>query len=148
MMTNAYVAKFGGSSLASARQFRKVAAIIRQDPRRKWIVVSAPGKRFADDAKVTDLLYRCFDLAQAGLDFTPVLDQIARRFSDICQELGLSLDLDAEFAQIAAHLWENPQRDYTASRGEYLNAKLLSAFFGYSLPGCCPGCAFSLRRLL
>ena len=72
-------AKFGGSSLASAAQFRKVGAILAADPARRFVVASAPGKRDSGDTKVTDLLYRCYDLAAAGEDFSPVLEQIRER---------------------------------------------------------------------
>ena len=80
---NPIVVKFGGSSLATAGQFEKVAAIIRENPGRRYVVASAPGKRFSGDTKVTDLLYRCYDAACAGQDFAPVLDEIRQRFADI-----------------------------------------------------------------
>ena len=125
------VVKFGGSSLASAGQFEKVADIIRAEPARRYVVASAPGKRDSADTKVTDLLYRCYDLASAKEDFSPVLSQIEARFSAIAAELGLAFDVAGEIAVIRAHLGSNPQRDYMASRGEYLNSKLLAAFLGY-----------------
>ena len=125
------VVKFGGSSLASAGQFEKVADIIRAEPARRYVVASAPGKRDSADTKVTDLLYRCYDLASAKEDFSPVLSQIEARFSDIAAELGLAFDVAGEIAVIRKHLGHNPQRDYMASRGEYLNSKLLAAFLGY-----------------
>ncbi len=124
------VAKFGGSSLADAKQFRKVADIIRADPSRRYVVASAPGKRDSADTKVTDLLYRCYDHAAAGEDFSPVLAQIRARFTEIAQALGVTFDLDTEFAALAAHLSGAPEREYMASRGEYLNAKLLAAYLG------------------
>ena len=80
---NPIVVKFGGSSLATAAQFEKVAAIIRENPSRRYVVASAPGKRFDGDTKVTDLLYRCYDAACAGQEFAPVLDEIRQRFADI-----------------------------------------------------------------
>ena len=129
---NPIVVKFGGSSLATAGQFEKVAAIIRENPGRRYVVASAPGKRFSGDTKVTDLLYRCYDAACAGQDFAPVLDEIRQRFADIISELQLQVDLAPDFAAIEAHLRTSPQRDYMASRGEYLNSKLLAAYLGFA----------------
>ena len=129
---NPIVVKFGGSSLATAGQFEKVAAIIRENPGRRYVVASAPGKRFSGDTKVTDLLYRCYDAACAGQDFAPVLDEIRQRFADIISELQLQVDLAPDFAAIEAHLRTSPQRDYMASRGEYLNSRLLAAYLGFS----------------
>lgn len=128
---NPIVVKFGGSSLADASQFEKVAAIVRQMPERRYIIASAPGKRFDGDTKVTDLLYRCYDAACAKEDFMPILAQIRQRFADIASALGVQLALETEFAAIAAHLAAAPQRDYMASRGEYLNAQLLAAYLGF-----------------
>jgi aspartate kinase len=124
-------AKFGGSSLASAAQFRKVGAILAADPDRRFVVASAPGKRDSGDTKVTDLLYRCYDLAAAGEEYLPVLDAIRARFADIAGELGASFDVEAELAPIREHLAAAPRRDYMASRGEYLNSRLLAAWLGW-----------------
>lgn len=126
------VVKFGGSSLASAAQIRKAAAIIRSDKARRFVVVSAPGKRDSADTKITDLLYRCCDLAAEGLNFDEPLSLIHDRFSEIIAELGITLDLEAEIETIRAHLRTAPQRDYMASRGEYLNAKVISAYLGFA----------------
>lgn len=125
------VAKFGGSSLADAEQFRKVASIVRNDPARRYVVASAPGKRSGADTKVTDLLYRCYDLAAAKEDFSGALAQVEARFAEIVRELGLSFDLGAELSAVEAHLRGTPEREYMASRGEYLNSKLLAAYLGY-----------------
>lgn len=125
------VVKFGGSSLASAEQIRKAAAIIKADPDRRYAVASAPGKRNSADTKVTDLLYRCYDQAAAGRDYVPVLEQIRTRFADIIRELAVDFDLDGELEIIRAHLENGPQRDYMASRGEYLNSKILASFLEY-----------------
>lgn len=114
---NTVVVKFGGSSLADAAQFRKVAAIIQSNPARRYVVASAPGKRFSEDIKVTDLLYQCHQAAASGQDFMPVLNQIRTRFSDIIRDLEISFDLDSEFQPIQAHLESDPQWDYMASRG-------------------------------
>ena len=122
--------KFGGSSLADANQFRKVAAIIGADEARRYIVVSAPGKRHGGDTKVTDLLYACCAAAERGEDFSSLLAQIRTRFEDIRAELGLSLDLDGTFAEIEHQLRTHPDRDYAASRGEYLSALLMADYLG------------------
>ena len=88
------VVKFGGSSLASAEQFKKVGAIIRADKERKFVVPSAPGKRSSDDTKVTDMLYACYDLAEQGKDFKKELQAIHDRYQEIIDGLGLELSLD------------------------------------------------------
>ena len=120
--------KFGGSSLASAEQYRKVAAIIRADPARRYIIASAPGKRTSADTKITDALYQVYELAKDGGDFTPVLDSIAERYRGIASELGVKFDVDAEIARIRRRIESSPERDYLASRGEYLGSRLLAAF--------------------
>ena len=125
------VAKFGGTSLASAAQIRKVTDILRADARRRYAVASAPGKRFSEDIKVTDLLYRCFDCHQEGGAWQEVLAQIKDRFAQIVNELGVSFDLEAEFAAIEAQLQKQPNRDFMASRGEYVNSKILAAYLGW-----------------
>ena len=91
------VVKFGGSSLASAEQFKKVADIIRSDAERRYVVPSAPGKRFKDDTKVTDMLYACYDMAEAGKDFDKAITAIEARYEEIIEGLGLDLNLDGEF---------------------------------------------------
>ena len=126
------VVKFGGSSLADANQFRKVADIIKSDPARRFVVASAPGKRNSADTKVTDMLYSCYDLASAGEDFEPRLAEIAERFSGIINELDISFPLGKEIAKIRGHLRGKLSRDYMASRGEYLNSKILAAYLGFA----------------
>ena len=128
---NTIVCKFGGSSLASAAQIAKAAAIVRADPARRYVVVSAPGKRDGADIKVTDLLYRCCAMAAAGEDFAGPLEQIGERFNEIVTDLGVSLDLEAELDTLRRHLQTAPDRDYMASRGEYLNAKIIAAYLGF-----------------
>ena len=126
-----YVAKFGGSSLADAGQFKKVADIIKADPCRKYIVASAPGKRFGDDIKVTDMLYSCYEQARSGNSFEGELKKIRSRYEDIVKGLGVEFDLDSEFETIEQHLSSAPEKDYMASRGEYLNSKILAAYLGF-----------------
>ncbi|MBQ6374476.1 MAG: ferrous iron transport protein B [Clostridia bacterium] len=125
---NTIVVKFGGTSLASAAQIKKAAAIVRDDPARRFVVVSAPGKRGDADTKVTDLLYRCCAAAVVGADYAAPLAEIETRFRDSATELGVRRDLDADFARIRAHLQTAPERDYMASRGEYLNGRLIAQY--------------------
>ncbi len=126
------VAKFGGSSLASADQFKKVGEIIHQDSTRIFVIPSAPGKRFTGDRKVTDLLLDAYELAIEGKDFSPVMDRIKARYDEIVEGLELNnLYLDEYFNDINERLATNPQRDFTASRGEYLNGIILAAYLGY-----------------
>lgn len=123
--------KFGGSSLADAAQIRKAASIIQADASRRYIVVSAPGKRFPGDVKVTDLLLRCCDAAAAGGDFSEPFAALERRFQGILRELDLDLDLSADLQRIRSRLASDPHRAYIASRGEFLCARILSAYLGY-----------------
>ena len=125
------VLKFGGSSLADAEHFRKVAAIVKSEPERRYVVASAPGKRNADDEKVTDLLYKCYDLTRADKDIDNVFICIIRRYDKIIKDLGLSFSLDKEFERIKMAILHHAGRDYIASRGEYLNAMVLANFLGF-----------------
>ena len=125
------VTKFGGSSLASAEQMKKVGEIIRSDPDRRYIVPSAPGKRYSDDTKVTDMLYSCYDKASEGQDISEDIRRIADRYQEIIDGLGLKLSLDEEFAVIEDYFRRRAGRDYEASRGEYLNSIILAAFLGF-----------------
>ena len=125
------VVKFGGSSLASAEQFQKVGRIIRADAGRRFVVPSAPGKRYDKDIKVTDMLYSCYALAEVGKDFKKELAQIERRYKEIIEGLGLNLSLTEEFQTIAEKFKKNEGRDYAASRGEYLNGLVMAEYLGY-----------------
>ena len=125
------VVKFGGSSLASAEQFKKVGAIIRADKERKFVVPSAPGKRSSDDTKVTDMLYACYDLAEKGQDFSGQLQAIRNRYQEIIDGLSLELSLDKEFETIDRNFKEKAGSDYAASRGEYLNGIIMAQYLGY-----------------
>jgi len=120
--------KFGGSSLASAEQYRKVAAIIRADPARRYIIASAPGKRSSGDTKITDALYAVFETAQAGGDYESTLAAIADRYRGIAGELGVRFDIDGEIDKIRRRIETQPERDYLASRGEYLGSRLLASY--------------------
>ena len=125
------VVKFGGSSLANAEQFQKVGKIIRSEESRRYVVPSAPGKRFNGDTKVTDMLYACYEAAEAGEDFSGKLQAIKMRFQEIIQGLSLDLSLDREFEQIAADFSAHAGKEYAASRGEFLNGKVMAAYLGY-----------------
>lgn len=125
------VVKFGGSSLADAEQFKKVAAIVKADSKRKYVVASAPGKRFDDDIKVTDLLYKCFELAIAKKNIDETFSKIKDRYNGIISDLGLDFSLEDELETIKAGIIHRASRDYVASRGEYLNAMVLAAYLGY-----------------
>ena len=125
------VVKFGGSSLASAEQFMKVGSIIRADETRKYVVPSAPGKRNSKDTKVTDMLYACYALAEAGEDFRVQLMKIKDRYDSIINGLQLKTSLDEEFKIISAKFKEKAGSDYAASRGEYLNGIIMADYLGY-----------------
>ena len=125
------VVKFGGSSLADANQFKKVAGIVKADPDRRFVVASAPGKRFSEDTKITDMLYSCYEVAAKGGDFEGQFAAIESRYNSIIKDLGLNVSLDKEFAQIKNGFIGRAGRDYAASRGEYLNGKLLAAYLGF-----------------
>lgn len=127
-MAETIVVKFGGSSLASAGQIRKTAEIIQANPARRYVVCSAPGKRDSDDTKVTDLLYRCYELAQAGEEYGELLSRITERFGEIVDGLGVSFDLAGEMEVIRERLAAHCQREYMASRGEYLNSKIVATY--------------------
>lgn len=125
------VVKFGGSSLASAGQFQKAGDILRSDQSRRYVVPSAPGKRFSSDTKVTDMLYACYEAAVQGKSTKELLCAIQKRYDEIISELHLSLSLKEDFETIHATLKRKPEKDYIASRGEYLNGKLMAAYLDF-----------------
>ena len=124
------VTKFGGSSLASAEQFKKVADIVLADRDIKYVVPSAPGKRFSADNKVTDLLYKCYDEFSKGQD-SAAFEEIKERYNLIIEGLGLELSLDHEFELLRLSFIGRAGRDYAASRGEYLNGIILAKYLGF-----------------
>ena len=124
------VAKFGGSSVADAIQLAKVKSIIEADPARKYIVVSAPGKRFDGDSKITDLLYLCNTHLEHNVPCDQIFQVIVDRYMAMAISLGVNINLEGEFAEIRAKLEAGEGPDYIASRGEYLNAKLTAAYLG------------------
>ncbi len=125
------VLKFGGSSLADAEHFRAVANIVKSEPNRRYVVASAPGKRFSSDTKVTDMLYKCYELLVAEENYMEVFDEIIERYNGIIRELNLDLDLTDIYEKIRVSLIHNSGRDYLASRGEYLNAMILAKYLGF-----------------
>jgi aspartate kinase len=134
-MKNVYqnkVVKFGGSSLASAEQILKAVAIIRGEESRRFVVPSAPGKRFSSDTKVTDLLIKVYNESAAGLPFEETFREIAERYLGIIRGLGLDLDLTAELETIHNQLTEGTTLDYVASRGEYLNGVIMAYYLGFT----------------
>lgn len=125
------VVKFGGSSLASAEQFRKVGDIIHADKERRFVVPSAPGKRFSGDTKVTDMLYGCYELAENDKDFKKELEAIEERYQEIIDGLSLTLSLKDEFKTIAENFKNKAGANYAASRGEYLNGIIMADYLGF-----------------
>jgi len=134
--SNQIVCKFGGTSLADAAQIRKVRAIVESDPRRRYVVVSAPGKRGKEDKKVTDLLLTCWHLAQNKLDYSEPSRLIRERFSEIARDLGISPitypidEMDQELGKLARGEVSEASRDWIAARGEFCHALLIANFLG------------------
>lgn len=124
------VVKFGGSSLASAHQFKKVGDIIKADKSRRFVVPSAPGKRNPKDEKVTDLLYETYDLAAEGGAYKKKFEKIKARYEEIIDGLSLNMNLDHEFAKIEEEFLNKAGREYAASRGEYLNGLIMANYLG------------------
>lgn len=135
MKKQTVVAKFGGTSVADAAQFRKIRDIVLNSPdnlERRFIVVSAPGRRFPGDQKVTDLLLACYEKASAGKSFSADLEQIRMRYREITDGLKIEFPLEEEFNILEQSLLNEPDRDFTASRGEYLTAKLMAQYLGFT----------------
>ena len=125
------VVKFGGSSLADAEHFRRVAAIVKADPDRRFVVASAPGKRFDRDVKVTDMLYRCYELVRNHQDITEYYGRICERYNSIIRDLGLDFDITGELEYIRNAILHHSGQDFAASRGEYLNSLILAKLLKY-----------------
>ena len=126
------VVKFGGSSMADAGQYRKIREILMADPERRVVVVSAAGKRFSGDHKLTDLLYLCHAHIQYGVDCSGIFEMIASRYLDIRDELGLDLCLEPELAELKKRIdAKNISQEELVSRGEYFSAKLMAAYLGF-----------------
>lgn len=125
------VAKFGGSSLADAKQFKKVKDIILKDSNISATVVSAPGKRFSEDSKITDLLYLSYAHLKYSVEYEKMFTNIENRYFKIKEDLNLNIDLEKEFSTIKHKMKKGMNKDYLISRGEYLNGKLLAEYLGY-----------------
>ena len=138
------VAKFGGTSMADAEQFRKVKKIIESDPARRVVIVSAPGKRSKDDHKITDLLYLCDAHQKYGVACDPVFSLIRERFLSLRDELGLSLPLEDELDVLRRRLDEGISREELVSQGEYFSARLMAAFLGFDFLDAAEWLRFSL----
>ena len=124
------VCKFGGSSVADAGQFLKIKNIVKSDKSRKFVVVSAVGKANKDDHKITDLLYVLYSHVKYGVDYESILKIVEDKYNAIKNELGLSINLDAEFDEIRKNLNKHCDVDYVVSRGEYLSAKMMADYLG------------------
>ena len=125
------VAKFGGSSVADALQIEKIRNIIENDEDIKYVVVSAPGKRFSEDSKVTDLLYLCKTHIEHKIPYEQIFQVICDRFMAVEVNLDVDIDLEHEFEEIKRNLEAGASADYIASRGEYLNAMIIASYLGY-----------------
>ena len=147
-MLECIVTKFGGSSLADAEQFRKVRSILELEPTRRYLVPSAPGKRFAADDKVTDLLYRCHALASEGQSFDAPFGKIRERYMSIAEQLELKTDIIAELDAVCSGIAEGRNRDWCASRGEYLCGLLMADFLGWRFVDAARGIRFFESGLL
>lgn len=128
---NKVVTKFGGSSLADASQFKKVKDIIIGDSARRYVIPSAPGKRYTKDTKITDLLYLCHMHVETGISLDDVFSHVEERYTGIVNELGLSLDIKSYLNTVKKDIEEGASKDYAASRGEYLNGIILANYLGY-----------------
>ena len=125
------VTKFGGTSMASAEQFKKVKSIIDANPARQVVVVSAPGKKTSDDIKITDLLYTLYTHLQYGVPYGDLWAMIEGRYFEIARDLNLDCDIASELARIKSQLKKGMDQNYLISRGEYLAAKLMSSYLGF-----------------
>ena len=126
------VTKFGGSSMADAGQYRKIRDIVLSDNGRRVVIVSAAGKRFSGDHKITDLLYLCHAHIQYGVDCSQIFEMITTRYLQIRDELNLKVDLESDFAALKERLDHKAvSQDELASRGEYFSAKLMAAYLGF-----------------
>ncbi|WP_461207119.1 aspartate kinase [Clostridium sp. DL1XJH146] len=130
-MNNLIVAKFGGSSLASAEQFKKVKGIIEGDKNRRFVVPSAPGKRNSKDQKITDLFYLCHAHAKQNIPFDQVYKLIEDRYRGIVNGLNIEVDIDKYLNEVKENIANGASEDYAASRGEYLNGVVLSVYLGF-----------------
>ena len=125
------VVKFGGSSLADAEHFRQVAKIVKADPQRKYVIPSAPGKRFSADTKVTDMLYTCYEMVRKNENIDEYFAKIAERYNSIIKDLGMDFDISGALDYVKNAMLHHSGRDFAASRGEYLNGLILAKYLGF-----------------
>ena len=125
------VCKFGGTSMADAKAIRQVKSIIEQDKDRRYVIVSAPGKRFKDDIKITDMLYRCYNEVVESGSCAKTFKVIRDRFTEIVKDLGVKTDIESVLDRTEKEIVENKSADFAASRGEYLSAIIAADFLGY-----------------
>ena len=147
-MLECIVTKFGGSSLATDEQFRKVRSILELEPTRRYLVPSAPGKRFSNDEKVTDLLYLCHSLALEGKPFSGEFAKIRERYMDIARGLHLKADIETKLQEVEDGIASGKGRDWCASRGEYLCAFLMADYLGWRFLDAAEGIVFTNDGLL
>ena len=141
-MLECIVTKFGGSSLANDEQFRKVRSILELEPTRRYLVPSAPGKRFKDDDKVTDLLYACHALAAEGKPIAETFARIRDRYLSIAQGLHLKVDITSRLDEVEKGIADGKNRNWCASRGEYLCAILMADYLGWKFVDAADGIVF------
>ena len=141
-MLECIVTKFGGSSLADDEQFRKVRSILELEPTRRYLVPSAPGRRFPSDDKVTDLLYRCHELASAGKSVEEPFQKIRDRYLSIAQALHLKADIASALDEVYRGVTGGKNRDWVASRGEYLCGMLIADYLGWKFVDAAKGVRF------
>lgn len=125
------VAKFGGSSVASAEQFKKVKNIVGLDDARRFVVVSAVGKANKEDNKVTDLLYLCYAHTKYNINFDNIFKMIEDKFIAIKKELCLTFDIEGELVKLKSEINKGIDEEYLVSRGEYLTGLLMAEYLGY-----------------
>ena len=142
-MLECIVTKFGGSSLASDEQFRKVRSILELEPTRRYLVPSAPGKRFPKDEKVTDLLYKCHSLVSEGKPFREEFAKIRDRYLDIARGLHLKVDIESRLQEVEDGIASGKNADWCASRGEYLCALLMADYLGWRFLDAADGIVFT-----
>ena len=142
-MLECIVTKFGGSSLASDEQFRKVRSILELEPTRRYLVPSAPGKRFPKDEKVTDLLYKCHSLVSDGKPFKEEFAKIRDRYLDIARGLHLKVDIESRLQEVEDGIASGKNADWCASRGEYLCALLMADYLGWRFLDAAEGIVFT-----
>ena len=142
------VAKFGGSSVADSIQLKKLKDIIQADPDRKYVIVSAPGKRYSGDSKITDLLYMCQTQRQHNIPYDQLFQVITDRYSAVKYNLNIDVDLDSRFEEIKGNLEKGCSEDYIVSRGEYLSAILVAAYLDFDFVDTQPLIFFDKRGRL